>query len=45
MDDTIVIDGREFRDEGDLEAWNLYGGSEEDIDPLIDFYVPVTPLA
>jgi hypothetical protein len=26
----IELDGREFKDEGDLEAFELYGGSEEE---------------
>jgi hypothetical protein len=26
----IEYDGHQFRDEGDQEAWDLYGGDEDD---------------
>ena len=29
---TIERDGHVFRDEGDQEAWDLYGGDEDDQD-------------
>ena len=29
-DDPIERDGHAFRNEGDMEAWDLYGGDEDD---------------